>query len=203
MNNLINNLLQCCAAPCQQLLTVVKPPPQWKNEIRGEIEGGGLWLCVILKSKIFFCKISLGKCRKSHLRYSRFQNCDPLEWLAPSALAFCAPPPPKLWPWLRHCQQPLFTVVHVQQSLYNNFLTTIDKLFYQLYCRLLFQQHCNNYCSLSTSNNHWSNNTHQHCEFNKCCWTLIAKLFRHSASEKRCINLINFCACIEFWRENT
>ena len=46
------------------------------------------------------------------------------------------------------------------------------------YCRLLFQQHCNNYCSLSTSNNCWSNNSHQHCQFNKCCWTLITTLFR-------------------------
>ena len=34
----------------------------------------GWWLCVILKSKIFFCKISPAKCRKLHLRYSRFQN---------------------------------------------------------------------------------------------------------------------------------
>ena len=60
--------------------------------------GGGRWLCVILKSKIFFCKISPAKCRKSYLRYSRFQNFpgsmppDPLGWLAPSSLALCPPP---------------------------------------------------------------------------------------------------------------
>ena len=50
------------------------------------------------------------------------------------------------------------------------------------YCQLLFQQHCNNYCSLSTSNNYRSNNTRQHCEFNMCCWTLITTLFRRCSA---------------------
>ena len=58
-----------------QPLQWAEGPPLWKDEIRGEIKGGGgRWLCEILKSKIFFCKISPAKCRKSHLRYSRFQN---------------------------------------------------------------------------------------------------------------------------------
>ena len=84
------------------------------------------------------------------------------------------------------CQQLLSTtIVHscsrstiIVQSL----LTTINKLFYQLYCQLMLKQHCNNYCSLSTSNNYRSNNTHQHCEFNKCCWTLITTLFRRCSA---------------------
>ena len=79
------------------------------------------------------------------------------------------------------CQQPLFTVVHVQQSLFNHCWQRSTSFFIN-YCQLLFQQHCNNYCSLSISNNYWSNNTHQHWEFNKCCWTLITTLFRRCST---------------------
>ena len=66
------------------------------------------------------------------------------------------------------CQQPLFTVVHVQQLLFNHCWHRSTSFFIN-YCQLLFQQRCNNY---------WSNNTHQHCQFNKRCWTLITTLFR-------------------------
>ena len=75
------------------------------------------------------------------------------------------------------CQQPLFTVVHVQQPLFNRCWQRSTSFFIN-YCQLLFQQHCNNYFFLSTSNNYWSNNTYQHCQFNNCCWTLITTLFR-------------------------
>ena len=63
------------------------------------------------------------------------------------------------------CQQPLFTVnnVHGCSIIVDNQGSFINK------CRLLSQQHCNNYCSSSTSNNYSSNNAHQHCHFNKCC----------------------------------
>ena len=78
-----------------------------------------------------------------------------------------------------HCSQlTLFT--------FNNHCSIIvdndQQAFIINYCQLLFQQHCNNHCSLSTSNNYWSNNTHQHCQFNKCCWTLITTLFRRCSA---------------------
>ena len=76
-----------------------------------------------------------------------------------------------------HCLQ-LFT--------FNNHCSIIvdnhQQAFFINYCQLMFQQHCNNYCSLSTSNNYWSNNTRHHCEFNKCCWTLITILFRRCSA---------------------
>ena len=55
------------------------PPNELKDHPCEKIKSeeklrGGWWLCVILKSKIFFCKISPAKCRKSHLWYSRLQN---------------------------------------------------------------------------------------------------------------------------------
>ena len=82
-----------------------------------------------------------------------------------------------LHPVNNHCSQ-LFT--------FNNHCSIIvdndQQAFFINYCQLLFQQHCNNHCSLSTSNNYWSNNTHQHCEFNKCCWTLITTLFRRCSA---------------------
>ena len=58
-----------------------------------------------------------------------------------------------------HCQQLLSTtIVHscscstiIVQSLLP---TGHQQACFINYCRLLFQQHCNNYCSLSTSNNY-------------------------------------------------
>ena len=76
-----------------------------------------------------------------------------------------------------HCSQ-LFTVNNHCSIIVDNH----QQAFSINYFRLLFQQHCSNYCSLSTSNNYWSNNTHQHCQFNKCCWTLITTLFRHCSA---------------------
>ena len=105
LNNLINvvdNLLQCCAAPCQQLLSTT-----------------------IVHS-----------CSRSTVIVQSLFN---------------------------HCWQPSTSFSHQLLSAQ-------------------FQQHCNNYCSLSTSNNYWSNNTHQHCEFNKCCWILITTLFRRCST---------------------
>ena len=106
MNNLINVvniLLQCCAAPCQQC-------------------------CAALSEQLFSTSI-VHSCSGSTIIVQSF-------------------------------------VDNHQQACFIN------------YCPLLFQQHCNNYCFLSTSNNYWSNNTHQHCQFNKFCWTLITTLFR-------------------------
>ena len=76
---------------------------------------------------------------------------------------------------------------HCSQSfMFNNHRSVIvdndQQTFFINYCQLLFQQHCNNYCSLSTSSNYWSSNNHQHCEFNKCCWTLIRTLFRRCST---------------------
>ena len=52
----------------------LKDHPCEKMKSEEKLRGGGRWLCVILKSKMFFCKFSPAKCRKSHFRYSRFQN---------------------------------------------------------------------------------------------------------------------------------
>ena len=71
------------------------------------------------------------------------------------------------------CQQPLFTVNSHCSIIVDNH----EQACFINCCRLLFRQHCNNYCSLSTANNYWSNNTHQHRQFHKCCWTLITILF--------------------------
>ena len=74
------------------------------------------------------------------------------------------------------CQQLLSTtIVHSCSRS-----TTIVQLL--LIDVLLFQQRCNNCCSLSLSSNYWSNNTYQYCEFNKCCWTLITTLFRRCST---------------------
>ena len=89
------------------------------------------------------------------------------------------------------CQQLLSTtIVHscsrstvIVQSLFNHCWQPSTSFSHQL-LSAQFQQHCNNYCSLSTSNNYWSNNTHQHCEFNKCCWILITTLFRRCSTNK-------------------
>ena len=76
-----------------------------------------------------------------------------------------------------HCSQ-LFT--------FNNHCSIVvdnhQQAFFTNYCQLMFQQDCNNYCSLSTSNNYWTNNIHRHCEFNKCCWILITTLFRRCST---------------------
>ena len=66
----------------------VEGPPLWKDEIRGEIERGR-WLCVILKSKIFFCK--------THPENAGNRICGTLDF---KIFREC---PSKLWPWLRHC----------------------------------------------------------------------------------------------------
>ena len=79
------------------------------------------------------------------------------------------------------CQQLLFTVVHVQQTLFNHCWKRSASFFHQLLSALV-STNCNNYCSLSTSNNYWSNNTQQHCQFNKCCWTLTTTLFRRCST---------------------
>ena len=88
------------------------PPMSWRTT---PVKGwnprrnweGRRWLCVIIKSRIFFCKISPEKCRKTHLRYSGFQNFPGEHAPAPRrmARAFGARillPPPKLLPWLRY-----------------------------------------------------------------------------------------------------
>ena len=85
------------------------------------------------------------------------------------------------------CQQLLSTtIVHScsrSTIIVQLLLTTINKLFSST-----IVSSCSNNtvttidCSLSTSNNYWSNNTHQHCEFNKCCWTLITTLFRRCSA---------------------
>ena len=88
---------------------------------------------------------------------------------------------------------------HCSQSFtFNNHRSVIvdndQQTFFINYCQLLFQQHCNNYCSLSTSSNYWSNNNHQHCEFNVLL-NLDRNIVQALFNEQRCINLINFCAC--------
>ena len=74
-----------------------------------------------------------------------------------------------------------------QLFTFNNHCSIIvdndQQAFFINYYQLMFWQHCNNYCSLSASNNYWSNNT-QHCEFNKCYWTLITTLFRRCSTKK-------------------
>ena len=52
----------------------LKDHPCEKMKSEKKLRRGGDDYSAILKSKIFFCKISPAKCRKSHLRYSRFQN---------------------------------------------------------------------------------------------------------------------------------
>ena len=86
-----------------------------------------------------------------------------------------------------HCSQ-LFTFNNHCSIIVDNHQQAI----FINYCQLMFQQHCNNYCSLSTSNNYWSNNTHQHCQFNKCCWTLITTLFRYCSANNVAST---WCAC--------
>ena len=90
-----------------------------------------------------------------------------------------------------HCSQ-LFT--------FNNHCSIIvdndQQAFFINYCQLMFQRHCNNYCSLWTLNNYWSNNTHQHCEIKQVLLNLDNNIVQALFNDQLCINLINFCACM-------
>ena len=83
------------------------------------------------------------------------------------------------------CQQLLSTtIVHScsRSTTIVQLLTTSNKLFSSTIVSSCSNNIVTTNCSLSTSNNYWSNITQQHCQFNKCCWTGITTLFRRCST---------------------
>ena len=79
------------------------------------------------------------------------------------------------------CQQLLSTaIVHSCSIIVDSHQQAFFKHFH--FSSTIISSCSNNIVATVVLCQHWSNNTHQHCQFHKCCWTLITTLFRRCSA---------------------